>query len=55
MNPVIEAAPIEREATTRFPKGESCVLVIIGASGDLTRRKLIPALSGLRRVYAPPI
>jgi glucose-6-phosphate 1-dehydrogenase len=27
-----------------MPKGDPCILVIFGASGDLTRRKLIPAL-----------
>lgn len=30
-----------------LPQGESCVLVIFGASGDLTRRKLIPSLYNL--------
>ncbi len=30
-----------------MPKGESCIVVIFGASGDLTRRKLIPALYDL--------
>ena len=45
--PVIEAVPIDRGTTTPLPKGESCVLVIFGASGDLTHRKLIPALYDL--------
>ena len=27
-----------------LPKGEPCVLVIFGATGDLTKRKLMPAL-----------
>ena len=29
--------------------GDPCVMVIFGASGDLTRRKLIPALYNLAR------
>lgn len=47
MSTIIEATPVVRPAVTPFPKGESCVLVIFGASGDLTRRKLIPALYDL--------
>jgi len=47
MNPVVEAVSIDRGAATLLPRGESCVLVIFGASGDLTRRKLIPALYDL--------
>jgi glucose-6-phosphate 1-dehydrogenase len=47
MNAIIEAVPIDRGTTTPLPKGESCVLVIFGASGDLTRRKLMPALYDL--------
>jgi len=30
-----------------LPKGDSCLLVIFGATGDLTRRKLVPALYDL--------
>jgi len=29
--------------------GDSCVMVIFGASGDLTRRKLLPALYNLAK------
>ena len=29
--------------------GDACVMVIFGASGDLTRRKLVPALYNLAR------
>ncbi len=47
MCPLIEATPIDRTTVSPLPKGESCVLVIFGASGDLTRRKLIPALYDL--------
>ncbi len=47
MSAIIEATPRDRTAVPPLPKGESCVLVIFGASGDLTRRKLIPALYDL--------
>jgi glucose-6-phosphate 1-dehydrogenase len=47
MTPIIEATPLERGTVPPLPKAESCVLVIFGASGDLTRRKLIPALYDL--------
>jgi glucose-6-phosphate 1-dehydrogenase len=47
MTNMIEATPVIQPASTAFPKGDSCVLVIFGASGDLTRRKLIPALYDL--------
>ena len=35
----------DREACAEepLPTGDSCILVIFGASGDLTKRKLIPA------------
>ncbi|MEQ1473901.1 MAG: hypothetical protein ABLQ96_08765, partial [Candidatus Acidiferrum sp.] len=29
------------------PVGEPCVMVIFGATGDLTKRKLLPALCNL--------
>ena len=47
MSAMIEATPVVHPAITPLPKGDSCVLVIFGASGDLTRRKLIPALYDL--------
>jgi glucose-6-phosphate 1-dehydrogenase len=47
MSTVIEAMPMDRPTTPPLPKGESCVLIIFGASGDLTRRKLMPALYDL--------
>ena len=47
MSTIIEATPVERTAGTPLSGGDSCVLVIFGASGDLTRRKLIPALYDL--------
>jgi len=33
--------------TAVLPQGDSCLVVIFGATGDLTRRKLIPALYDL--------
>ncbi|MGB9106058.1 MAG: glucose-6-phosphate dehydrogenase [Terriglobales bacterium] len=47
MSAIFEATPMDRTTVTQLPKGDSCVLVIFGASGDLTRRKLIPALYDL--------
>ena len=41
-NPLLDGLRIE-------PTPESCALVIFGASGDLTRRKLLPALYQLSR------
>lgn len=34
----------EGRQPSALPHGEPCVVVIFGASGDLTKRKLIPAL-----------
>src|SRR5450432_3659586 len=43
-----EAIPaIEKARTTR--PADPCTMVIFGASGDLTRRKLIPALYNLAK------
>ncbi len=47
MSAIIEATPIDRTAPLPLPTGDSCVLIILGASGDLTRRKLVPALYDL--------
>jgi glucose-6-phosphate 1-dehydrogenase len=47
MSAVVEASPAERPEVPRLPTGDSCVLVIFGASGDLAHRKLIPALYDL--------
>ncbi len=44
---VIDVNPLEKFSRERLPSGDSCVLVIFGASGDLTRRKLIPGLYNL--------
>jgi glucose-6-phosphate 1-dehydrogenase len=40
--------PVHMEAP-HLPKAEPCVMVIFGATGDLTRRKLMPALWNLRK------
>jgi glucose-6-phosphate 1-dehydrogenase len=47
MSTVIQAEPREKVPTPRLPKAHPCVIVIFGASGDLTKRKLIPALYDL--------
>jgi glucose-6-phosphate 1-dehydrogenase len=47
MSAIVEAMPLEHPGTPQTPKGESCIMVIFGASGDLTRRKLLPALYDL--------
>jgi glucose-6-phosphate 1-dehydrogenase len=47
MSATIETMPVDRSAAEPLPMGESCVLIIFGASGDLTRRKLIPSLYDL--------
>src|ERR1700682_4225358 len=47
MSAIIEASPLEKLPQERLPTGDSCVLVIFGASGDLTKRKLIPGLYNL--------
>src|SRR5438045_845907 len=44
MATIVEARPTAAYTTPALPKADSCVLVIFGATGDLTRRKLIPAL-----------
>src|SRR5258706_8195860 len=47
MSAIIQANPLEKLSREPLPSGDSCVLVIFGASGDLTKRKLIPALYNL--------
>ena len=47
MIPVIEAEVEQKVKRPALPEGDPCTLVIFGASGDLTRRKLIPALYDL--------
>lgn len=47
MSTIIQASPLEKLSQEPLPTGDSCVLVIFGASGDLTKRKLIPGLYNL--------
>jgi glucose-6-phosphate 1-dehydrogenase len=47
MTPVVEAEAEQKLKRPALPEGDPCTLVIFGASGDLTRRKLIPALYDL--------
>ncbi|HEV8038764.1 MAG TPA: glucose-6-phosphate dehydrogenase [Bryobacteraceae bacterium] len=47
MPATVEANQIEGLAPARLPQGDSCLLIIFGASGDLARRKLIPSLYNL--------
>ncbi|PYV66077.1 MAG: glucose-6-phosphate dehydrogenase, partial [Acidobacteria bacterium] len=47
MSAIIQASPLEKLTREPLPTGDSCVLVIFGASGDLTKRKLIPGLYNL--------
>ena len=44
---LVEPNPIHMEAPA-LPQAEPCVMVIFGATGDLTRRKLMPALWNLK-------
>jgi hypothetical protein len=44
MSAIIQANPVEKLLQEPLPTGDSCVPVIFGASGDLTKRKLIPGL-----------
>src|ERR1044072_2229305 len=46
MSAVVEANPVHLEQPT-LPHAEPCVVVIFGATGDLTKRKLMPALCRL--------
>lgn len=43
MSAIVEAKPFP-VVEPSLPKAEPCVVVVFGASGDLTRRKLVPAL-----------
>jgi glucose-6-phosphate 1-dehydrogenase len=43
MSAVVQATPIPM-APASLPAADPCVVVIFGASGDLTQRKLVPAL-----------
>jgi glucose-6-phosphate 1-dehydrogenase len=43
----IDVNPLDKFSLEPLPAGDSCLLVIFGASGDLTRRKLVPGLYNL--------
>src|ERR1044071_10463574 len=43
---VVEPNPVQDQKPT-LPNAEPCVVVIFGATGDLTKRKLMPALCRL--------
>jgi glucose-6-phosphate 1-dehydrogenase len=47
MSAIIQASPVEKLSQEPLPTGDCCVLIIFGASGDLTKRKLIPGLYNL--------
>ena len=47
MSAIIQASPLENLSQQPLTPGDSCVLIIFGASGDLTARKLIPGLYNL--------
>src|SRR5438445_3708899 len=47
---MLDTAAMPIAAQTRVGRpGDPCVMVIFGAAGDLTRRKLVPALYNLAR------
>jgi glucose-6-phosphate 1-dehydrogenase len=46
MSTIVQPAPVKLAKPT-LPQGDSCLVVIFGATGDLTRRKLVPALYDL--------
>ena len=46
MSTIVQPTP-RAQRLPQMPKAEPCLLVIFGASGDLTKRKLIPALFDL--------
>src|SRR5690349_25161685 len=43
---IVEPKPVHLEQPT-LPNADPCVVVIFGATGDLTKRKLMPALCRL--------
>jgi glucose-6-phosphate 1-dehydrogenase len=43
----MDVNPLDKSSQEPLPAGDSCLLIIFGASGDLTRRKLIPGLYNL--------
>jgi glucose-6-phosphate 1-dehydrogenase len=53
MSITVDAKP-QRLPQPPLPKAEPCVVVIFGASGDLTRRMLVPALARLWQAQSLP-
>lgn len=51
---VVSALPTHEQEQVRYRVPEPCAMVIFGASGDLTERKLIPALYYLSRAHLLP-
>jgi glucose-6-phosphate 1-dehydrogenase len=47
MSTTVPATPSARTEAQPLPQANPCVLIIFGASGDLTRRKLLPAVFDL--------
>jgi len=47
MSAIIQGSRVEKLSQEPLLTGDSCVLVIFGASGDLTKRKLMPGLYNL--------
>jgi glucose-6-phosphate 1-dehydrogenase len=47
LSAVIDVNALQKFSLEPLPTADSCLLVIFGASGDLTRRKLIPGLYNL--------
>ena len=47
MSEALAETVVQEEGTTLQRQGDPCVLVIFGASGDLTRRLLVPSLYNL--------
>ena len=54
MSAVIQATSVQPTTIASLPQAGSALLVIFGASGDLTRRKLIPGLYDLTCVGCVP-
>jgi glucose-6-phosphate 1-dehydrogenase len=52
MSTVIPATPTAPTEVQPLPTAEPCILIIFGGSGDLTRRKLLPAVFDLTSVGA---
>ncbi|HWR14967.1 MAG TPA: glucose-6-phosphate dehydrogenase [Terriglobales bacterium] len=47
MSTIVQPSVIGKATVPPLPQADSCLLIIFGASGDLTKRKLVPALYDL--------